>query len=237
MNTWFQFKQFKINQDRCAMKVGTDGVLLGTWLPVGRANRIVDMGTGTGLISLILAQRSSARITAVESDMEAAMQAAENFASSPWPERLECMVGDVHEFSLLPENQFDLAVCNPPYFPGDLLPPDDARSKARHMNQEEDWIMWLTSAFRLTAVAGKAAFVIPSDGIESRLERVADAGFYTEQVVSVSGNEIKKPKRVLLLLSKQPIHCIEKSLAIETHERGIYTDAFKKLVKDFYLNL
>ncbi len=219
------------------MKVGTDGVLLGTWLPLDGAARIVDMGTGTGLIALILAQRSLARIAAIESDMDAAIQASENFAASPWPERLECIYGDVHSVSNLLENQFDMAVCNPPFFTGDLVSPDKARSKARHMIREDDWKLWLKSAFRLTNTHGKAAFIVPADGVEKRINQSVELGYYTDHVIWVSGNSLKKPKRVLLLLSKLPTKKTESSIVIETNERGKYTPKFKNLVSDFYLNV
>ncbi len=217
------------------MKVGTDGVLLGTWLPLEGSNHIVDMGTGTGLIALLVAQRSKARIAAIEADMDAAIQASENFASSPWPQQLECIYGDVHVVSHLMAHQFDLAVCNPPFFAGDLVSPDKARTKARHMSEQDDWICWLDSAFRLTTNHGKAAFIVPSEGVEKRICQSEEIGFHTEQVIWVSGSIHKKPKRVLLLFSKQPTQKTEHSIAIETNERGNYTADFKTLIRDFYL--
>ena len=117
----FRFKQFAVRQDRCPMKVGTDGVLLGAWAEVRPGDRrMLDVGTGTGLIALMLAQRSAARITAVDVDAECATQAAENFAASPWADRLDAVAVAVQRYD--PVERFDLIVSNPPYIPTDVIP-------------------------------------------------------------------------------------------------------------------
>ena len=116
----FRFKQFAVRQDRCPMKVGTDGVLLGAWAEVRPGDRrMLDVGTGTGLIALMLAQRSAARITAVDVDAECATQAAENFAASPWADRLDAVAVAVQRYD--PVERFDLIVSNPPYYVDSLL--------------------------------------------------------------------------------------------------------------------
>lgn len=127
----FRFKQFAVRQDRCPMKVGTDGVLLGAWAEVRPGDRrMLDVGTGTGLIALMLAQRSAARITAVDVDAECATQAAENFAASPWADRLDAVAVAVRRYD--PVERFDLIVSNPPYYVDSLLSPDEGRNTARH---------------------------------------------------------------------------------------------------------
>lgn len=127
----FKFKQFTIFHDKCAMKVGTDGVLLGAWAPADKAKRILDVGTGTGLIALQLAQRNPhARITAIEIDAAAAGQATENVSHSPWADRVEVICHDFRDYQ--PENRFDLIVSNPPYFIDALKCPDEQRCTARH---------------------------------------------------------------------------------------------------------
>ena len=127
----FRFKQFAVRQDRCPMKVGTDGVLLGAWAEVRPGDRrMLDVGTGTGLIALMLAQRSAARITAVDVDAECATQAAENFAASPWADRLDAVAVAVQRYD--PVERFDLIVSNPPYYVDSLLSPDEGRNTARH---------------------------------------------------------------------------------------------------------
>jgi tRNA1Val (adenine37-N6)-methyltransferase len=132
-NSWFQFKHFKIVQDKCAMKVGTDGVLLGAWVPLEGARRILDVGSGTGLIALMLAQRApEADITAVEIDQDACLQSVENIQQSPWFKRLKVVNTDFRHFSQGDDGLFDLIVTNPPYFVGSQPSSGEARSIARH---------------------------------------------------------------------------------------------------------
>ena len=127
----FRFKQFAVEQDDVAMKVGTDGVLLGAWADCNGAKRILDIGTGTGVIALMLAQRNAeAEVQAVEIDETATRRARSNFDLSPWAERLTVENCAVQEFA--PAEKFDLIVSNPPYFVDSLLPPDAKRSTARH---------------------------------------------------------------------------------------------------------
>ena len=132
-NSYFQFKQFTVFHDRCAMKVGTDGVLLGAWTRTGQGCSILDIGTGTGLIALILAQRiPDARITAVELDREAALQAAENVRNSPWAARIEVVEADIRQYATRVSHPFDIIVSNPPFFNSSLHSPSEARTQARH---------------------------------------------------------------------------------------------------------
>lgn len=234
-NSWFQFRQFRINQDRCAMKVGTDGVLLGAWTPVPENTRkIADLGTGTGLLALMLAQRSEAGIHAVEVDKQAAEQAAENFAASPWSTRLTVICCDILSFAEQNKEPFDLVVCNPPYFPGHLLPSDPGRSKARHITTRSigDWLLTIS---HLMLPTGKAALILPFNETDNWLEEAALHGLYPEQRIHVRPLLEKSFKRVLLYLSKQPGTIRTNELTIETGKRGIYTREFYALVKDFYI--
>ena len=234
-NTWFQFKQFRINQDRSAMKVGTDGVLLGAFINVDGVKRIADMGCGTGLVALMLAQRSGATIDGIELDQNAAFQAAENFSASPWPERLNCICGDIEQVSKLLDGEFDLAVCNPPYFPGHVRPPDENRSNARHLKDQE-WFAWFSSAYKMTTSTGKAVFIFPYEDKEERLQTAEKAGFFPELILNVRPKPGKAFKRFVVQFLKEKVETEIKELTIETHQRGIYTNEFKTLMKDFYLN-
>ena len=130
MTNFFEFKQFKIYHDRCAMKVGTDGVLLGAWADVSKSNRILDIGCGSGLISIMAAQRSQAYVYGVEIEREAALQAKENAVRSPWASRISIVCEDISNFQ--DSKGFDTILVNPPFFEEDLLPPDAARASARH---------------------------------------------------------------------------------------------------------
>ena len=130
-NSYFRFKQFTIHQEKCAMKVGTDGCLLGAWVDLSQSQRILDVGCGSGLIAIMTAQRcTNVTITGIEIDNEAASQATENAESSPWAERIEIICEDFLKFT--PEQQFDTIVSNPPYFSNSLKCPNDKRNKARH---------------------------------------------------------------------------------------------------------
>jgi tRNA1Val (adenine37-N6)-methyltransferase len=129
-NPWFHFKQFSIRQDRSAFKVGTDGVLLGAWTDVAGVETVLDVGTGTGLLALMLAQRSAARITAIEIDGPSSDQARENTAASPWHNRISIMNTSLQDFR--PEGRFDLVISNPPFFQDSLRPPDNDRAISRH---------------------------------------------------------------------------------------------------------
>ena len=131
-NKWFEFKQFRIEQQKTAMKVGTDGVILGAWVPVDEASAILDVGTGTGLIALMLAQRCNARIDALEIDHRACEEAEFNFKQSPWKERLKIIHSDFNAFSIEMKQCYDLIVCNPPYFANSLRTYDPQLSRARH---------------------------------------------------------------------------------------------------------
>ena len=189
-NEYFQFKQFTVRHERCAMKVGTDGVLLGAWAPVEGVGRILDVGTGTGLVALQLAQRTaSARITAIEIDPDAAAQAGENVAASPWSDRIEVVCGDFATFrqiatfdtfatpslvakpTVAEEEGYDLIVSNPPYFTEALQCPDPRRCTARH-TATLDYALLFRRGAALLAPGGELALIFPADA-EPRCRQAA----------------------------------------------------------------
>ena len=160
-NPYFQFKQFTVRHDKCAMKVGTDGVLLGAWAPVQDVKRILDVGAGSGLISLQLAQRNpEAVITSVEIDPAAAAQAQENIQSSPWSNRMEVVCCDFRKYH--PEDKFDLIVSNPPYFVDALRCPDNQRCMARHTSELNYELLFGHSA-HLLSEQGVISIIIPAE--------------------------------------------------------------------------
>jgi tRNA1Val (adenine37-N6)-methyltransferase len=237
-NSWFQFKQFRVEQNKCAMKVGTDGVLLGAWTPIENARMVADLGSGTGLISLMIAQRSKARITGIESDMDAATQSAENFMRSPWPERLECVWADVHEMSNLWAGQFDLVICNPPFFQGHVRPSNAPRNQARHLLSPKTEIKktWFEAAYKITQETGRAAFIFPYEFAHEWLSEAGSAGWHVQVRVNVRGHAGKEFKRVLVYLVKHPVEMLVEELCIESEERSVYTSAFGQLVDAFYID-
>ena len=227
----FKFKQFAVEQDDVAMKVGTDGVLLGAWAECEGARRILDIGTGTGVIALQMAQRNpTAQVQAVEIDETAARRARANFDNSPWAERLEVEQTPVQEFS--PAEKFDLIISNPPYFVDSLLPPDAKRSTARHTHdltfEELD-----RAVCRLLAESGRFALILPEPEFERYAEQSQLHLVRRCNVHSVEGGAIK---RVMGEFSKDKPAKIEiESLAIEVERRGEFSADYRALTKDFYL--
>jgi len=234
-NTWFQFKQFRVEQDQCAMKVNTDSVLLGAIVPLENIKTAVDLGAGTGLLSLMLAQREKIRVHAIEQDKDAALQCAYNFMKSPWPHLLESMWADVHGCRKIFENQFDLAICNPPYFENQLESVTENRNNARHGNASNSIVNWFETAFQITQEQGKAAFILPYSELENWNKKAEEIGWHVSEIIQVKPNLNKSFKRAILLLQKSQTTLITKEITIETDIRGEYTAEFLELVKDFYL--
>ncbi len=232
-NNYFQFKQFKINQSRAAMKVGTDGVLLGAWASCSGAQRILDIGTGTGLIALMLAQRYTAMIDALEIDEAAMADAKENIQQSPWSERIKLYPTALQHFS--PAEKYDALVSNPPYFKDSLKAPDAARTRARHsdtLSLEE----LVVRSVKLLQPAGKLHLVLPYEALEELQIDAAKAGLYLVRICRVKPTPSKSFKRVLLTLAMQADPCVEEELILEEFGRHQYSQAYKDLTRDFYLN-
>jgi tRNA1Val (adenine37-N6)-methyltransferase len=238
-NDYFEFKQFRIEQDKCAMKVGTDSVVLGSWTPVENIKSIVDLGSGSGLLSLMMAQRTKARISSIEIDMDAALQSAHNYAKSPWPHLIEGICGNIAELKNDLKSRFDLAICNPPYFAGHFRPDNSQRTTARHIihSASSGKSMWLEAASAMTHELGKASFIIPLDDEAEWMHAAESAGWNCSKKLVIYGNPTSKPKRCILYLSKQKAEMQVSELIIESEVRGVYTSEFKELASPFYLNL
>ncbi|MBU0941004.1 MAG: methyltransferase [Bacteroidetes bacterium] len=234
----FQFKQFSIEQDRCAMKIGTDGVLLGAWAPVNHNPfSILDIGTGTGVIALMLAQRSNAQqIDALEIDEDAYEQATDNFENSPWSDRLFCFHAGLDEFVEEPEDEYDLIVSNPPFFTEDYKTDNDQRDLARFADAMpfEDLIV---AADLLLSENGIFAAIIPFKEEENFLAIAKQYELYPIKITRVKGTPTTEIKRSLLAFSRNEIVDVAiNELIIET-ERHIYTPEYIELTKDFYLKM
>lgn len=234
-NPYFKFKQFTVYHDRCAMKVGTDGVLLGAWVQVGTAERVLDIGTGTGLIALMVAQRSDACIVGTDIDREAVGQAKENVNASPWKERISIWQKDVMRMSREEDGCFDMIVSNPPYFIEEVRCPDGRRDVARHTGN-------LTFANLLTAVEGLLSedgvfsVIIPVDAADVFVALAAEKHLYIQRKTLVHTKPGAAPKRVLLALSRKICAYDTKHLVVEL-ERHVYSKDYIDLTKDFYLNM
>lgn len=235
----FQFKQFTVRQDRTAMKVGTDGVLLGVWTPLSASTySILDIGSGTGLVALILAQRSLAeQIDAIEIDEDAYEQCVENFEESPWNDRLFCYHAGLDEFTDEIEDRYDLIVCNPPFFKPNNLIDDQARSKARFYDILP-FDELVKSASILLAEDGIFSVIIPFEEEENFLNLAESESLFPIKITHVKGTPTTKIKRSLIAFTKnkKSTSFITDILTLEI-ERHLYTPEFKELVKDFYLKL
>ncbi|MFM7015181.1 MAG: tRNA1(Val) (adenine(37)-N6)-methyltransferase [Bacteroidota bacterium] len=235
-NPYFNFKQFSIQQELCSMKVGTDGVLIGAWANVSHASRILDIGTGTGLIALMLAQRSKATIVGVDAEENAFKQSEINFNASPWKERLTIVLSKIQEY--LSDEKFDIIVSNPPYFTGYYSSDDLSRDIARAADVLLPYEDLITAAKRLLKEEGRLSLILPADQQEKISSIALQNGFVLSRCTFVKTKIGKDPKRVLLELvnSNKEIELICDELVIQSDDNGrVYTQEYINLTKDFYL--
>ena len=234
-NPYFQFKQFTVWHDQCAMKVGTDGVLLGAWTSVQNAHKILDVGTGTGLVALMLAQRSlpDADIVALEIDETAAGQARENVTRSPWKERVEVVQTDFRSYQS--SDKFDVVVSNPPYFVDSLECPDRQRNAARH-NDSLTYEELLEGVAGLLAEDGTFTIVIPVD-VADRVKMIAAVkNLYAVRQLNVITKPGGVPKRTLITFTFSNQECVVEELLTEL-ARHQYSEEYIALTREYYLNM
>lgn len=236
----FHFKEFIINQDKTAMKVGTDGVLLGAWCSVDDSlDSILDIGSGTGVIALMLAQRNDAlTIDAVEVDENAYEQSVENFEQSLWGDRLYCYNATFQEFAeeiYEEEETYDLIVSNPPFYSDDFETKNEARNKAR-FTSSLSFNALITGVTKILSKDGKFAVIIPFKE-EKKFNNLANnKGLFLNRKCYVQGNPKSEIKRVLMEFSFHQLVIKKEHLVIEI-ERHQYTDSYINLTKDFYLKM
>ncbi len=234
----FEFRQFAVRHDRCAMKVGTDGILLGAWTSVNNARRILDVGTGCGLLALMLAQRNKlAQIEAVEIEQAAADQAHENVQRSPWFARVTITQASLAEFMAVAagrNDRFHLIICNPPFFPTGTRSPHSSRSRARHHDSLTIGQL-MTVAGQLLASHGRLALIVPHDLFHSTVRLAQQAGLFLSRHCAVSSFDGKPPVRDLLEFTNgQPAECVSERMSIYK-ERGMYNLPYRELTREFYL--
>lgn len=233
----FQCRQFYLKDDQCAMKVSTDSLLFGAWADVGAAQRILDMGTGCGILALMLAQRSSAttKIEAIELDTNAATQAQQNALASPWPDKIVITQGDVTT-TAYGENQYELIVMNPPYFANHLASASKARELARQ-GTGDVWQAWLKRAAQLLAPNGRIAVVAPIQAQEKIVAELAAMNLQVARQCKVQSIPEKAPYLVLFEFVRDLEEQSKKfEQVVIRDEVGHYTVGFKQITKDFYLN-
>lgn len=230
----FRFKQFTVNQDRCAFKVGTDGVLLGAWANLEGAGRILDIGTGSGLLALMAAQRNPAAvIDAVEIDPAAARQAGENFAASPWSSRLTAYHTAIQEYHPAGD-RYDVILCNPPFFIGSTPNPNTEKKRARHCDTLTHHDL-LSASGRLLAAGGHLQLILPVREATDLTERATGSGWFLRRKTVVFPLPGKPAKRHLVDLSLESGDYREDFLIIE-HEHHRYHEKHQELTRDFYLH-
>ena len=240
VNDAFQFKSFSVRHDRCAMKVGTDAILLGSWASAVDPANILDIGTGCGVIALMLAQRfPKAQVHAVELDEQAANQASENFRDSPWTDRLSIIASPVQAFSS--DDKFDLITSNPPYFNDGLKPPDANRAAARHDDNLPTHEL-MEAVARLLNDSGHFSAIVPCE----RAEEFEAAATYQNLVCRrrclVLPTPTAPPKRVMLEFRRTDSNHVcdvasEESTLVVELERHRYSQEYAALAKDFLLKL
>ena len=237
MNKPFKFKQFTVHQDRCAMKIGTDGVLLGAWTKLDKnPESILDIGAGTGIIALMMAQRSNAEvIDAIEIDANAHEQCVENFEGSPWGNRLFCYHAGLDEFVDEIEEKYDLIVCNPPFYAETVSSGNLQRDQAR----QNDYLPFddlLKGVANLLAEKGRFATIIPFKEEANFIALATSFELYPNRCLNIKGNEKAEIKRSLLEFTFKKKFCVIEELIIEK-ERHVYTTDYVNLTKDFYLKM
>ena len=234
----FQFKQFSVNQDQTAMKIGTDGVLLGAWTPIdNNPKSVLDIGTGTGIIALMLAQRSTAeQIDALEIDESAYEQAVENFEGSPWGDRLFCFHAGLDEFIDDPEDEYDLIVSNPPFFSEDYRSANEQRDLAR-FQEAMPFEELVEAADLLLSENGIFSVIIPFNEEDRFIELCAEVELFPIKVTRVKGTQNTKIVRSLLAFKRYELSVLTADELVIEISRHEYTPEYISLTKDFYLKM
>lgn len=234
-NTFFRFRRFVVHQDRCVMKVGTDSVLIGAWAHGG--NRILDVGTGTGVVAMMMSQRfSDAMVDAVDIDADACVQAEANVAESPFASHIKVWHMSVQQFAEQPamEGTFQSVVSNPPFFENALKAPEKARNMARHTDALPFGQLF-ASVRKVMAKEGEFSVIIPFD-YRQRLETEASlCGFFFSRVCAVRTTPSKQPKRYMLAFRLSPPTEIEQEEGLLESSPGVRSPWYQSLTRDFYL--
>ena len=230
----FRFKQFSVDQESCSMKVGTDGVLLGAWTEVKETNTVLDIGTGSGLIAMMLAQRSKAMIHAVELDEAAWNQATQNFRKTKWYDRLTAFHIPIQDFAKSSQDTYDLVVSNPPFFSGGVFSANQQRANVRQTIKLPNGDL-LSAARSLMTKEGRFCVILPViEGLRFK-EMAKNYGLYCNKVTEVFPKRDKRANRLLMQFEKMPKELEEDSFVVWDQEKK-YSADFIKLTREFYLD-
>lgn len=231
-NDYFRFKQFTINQQKAAFKVGTDGVLLGAYANVTGVRKILDIGTGTGLIAIMLAQRCNAEIVAIEPDHESYIQSMKNVAQCRWKGRIKVENTTLQDFTYA--GKFDLIVTNPPYFSDSLKNPDARKSSARHNDSlTNDDLLKIVSGY--LEDNGRFQLILPYTEGNILIAGSHEYGFYCSDILKIRPMVSSGIRRMILTFSRMRGKTSESFLTIEQGSRHEFTQDYIDLTKEFYL--
>ncbi|MBR5086180.1 MAG: methyltransferase [Muribaculaceae bacterium] len=230
----FRFKKFSVLNDKTAMKVGTDGVLLGAWCNVSEAKRVLDVGTGSGVIALMIAQRNNdATIYGIDIDGDSVEEARFNFKNSPWSDRLSAEMFDFNDFKAV--LSYDLIVSNPPFFTNGRLPPNSSREQARH-NTSLTFSQLISHSAELLSPRGVLAFIAPAENIDEIRRAVVVENFYVSRLAYVVPVEGDSPKRIMIEIGREDVATTAETIIIQSinHE---FTPDYVNLTREFYLKM
>ena len=237
-NSWFRFKQFTIQQKESAMKVGTDSLVLGAWLSIQEADKILDVGTGTGILAIMMAQRSGALIDAVESNKSACLEAVENVKSSPWHDRIRVIESSFQDFWNVQKMvgfRYDLIISNPPYYSNSLPAKTSDRTLARHTNTLTISEL-LKGVNELLKPHGRLGLVMPYPEGKQFIAVVKEEGFYCNRLLQLRSRPGRPVKRLLMELSRKEMELEIQDLVISESGQNKYTNEYINVTKDFYLD-
>jgi tRNA1Val (adenine37-N6)-methyltransferase len=232
----FHFKKFSVDDSTAAMKIGTDSVLLGAWTPGGDETRILDIGTGSGILALMMAQRNpKTEIDAIEIEPDAAVLAGKNVQLSPWAGQIHVFNSSIQDFSVKTNNKYSLVISNPPFFTDSLKAPGKARNIARH-NDTLPVRDLLKITSQLLTVGGNAAFIIPDDAFRNWIIEASNQSLFPAYITKVKSSPLHSPHRVMVLFTNEINLDISNTELNIYNSTGIYTTEYRELTKEFYLN-
>jgi len=230
----FRFRYFTIHQEKCAMKVGTDAVLLGSWVRTGGAGTILDIGTGSGIIALMLAQKSEAWIDAIDVDEGAYLQAKENFRISPWFERMDIQQCSLQHYADTTERRYDLIVSNPPYFMSSK-PSEESRTTARHA-EKLPFPELISGVKKLLQTSGRFCVILPYKEGMDFMDLAQSKGLFCHRLARVRTVADKPEKRLMMEFNQRFGLLTEEEIVIQQDDHR-YSDQYLEMTKDYYINL
>lgn len=230
----FRFREFSVDHSKSTMRVGTDAVVLGAWTEIGqKVNHILEVGTGCGIISLMLAQRSSAKIDAIDIHKESVEEASANFQSSPWPDRLQAIHSSLKDYADKSKVKYDLIVSNPPFFQNSYLPADEKLTISKHLTTI-DFKGFLKDTFRLLGPKGMLSVILPYQERKVFIENAEAAGYSISKKLRIFPREGKDPNRTIHIYSKENQDRVYFYNIALRNPDGQFSDEYKILTQEFH---